>query len=230
MKFEPINSNISPYQLPCNKHGDSTLTNTSPPSTSFYRRQLPEQLVDLTSPEGKQRFASALAQGNAEAFFPLISQLQTQSHPAFCGLTTLSTVLNALAVDPKRVWAHPWRWFAESLLGCCMDVNDVKETGINLDQLACTAQCQGCAVVIHREMKPDDARKLIRQSVRGTGSDQFEFVIASYDRKSLRQTGSGHFSPIAAFDDDSDSVLVLDVARFKVSIMHLLKRILIVVI
>lgn len=224
MTSQPASSITCSSEIPCNKNATSTVGTSSPPPRSFYRRQLPEQLTDLTSPEGKTRFAAALAQGNAEAFFPLVSQLQTQSHPAFCGLATLSTVLNALAVDPKRVWTHPWRWFAESLLNCCLDVDDVKETGINLDQLACTAQCQGCVVSIHREMKLDDTRKLIRQSVRGTESDQFEFVIASYDRKSLGQTGTGHFSPIAAFDDDSDSVLVLDVARFKVSIIFLLQH------
>jgi hypothetical protein len=31
----------------------------------------------------------------------------------------------------------------------------------------------------------------------------------------LNQTGSGHFSPIAAYDSESDQVLILDTARFK---------------
>jgi glutathione gamma-glutamylcysteinyltransferase len=37
-------------------------------------------------------------------FFKLISYYQTQSDPAFCGLATLSVVLNALAIDPGRKW------------------------------------------------------------------------------------------------------------------------------
>ena len=36
-----------------------------------------------------------------------------------------------------------------------------------------------------------------------------------YSRSSLGQTGSGHFSPLGAYDPDSDRLLVLDVARFK---------------
>jgi Phytochelatin synthase len=40
-------------------------------------------------------------------------------------------------------------------------------------------------------------------------------LIASYDRRVLQQTGSGHFSPIAAYDQESDSVLIMDTARFK---------------
>jgi hypothetical protein len=28
-------------------------------------------------------------------------------------------VLNALAIDPQRIWKGPWRWFSEELLDCC---------------------------------------------------------------------------------------------------------------
>jgi glutathione gamma-glutamylcysteinyltransferase len=41
------------------------------------------------------------------------------------------------------------------------------------------------------------------------------FLVASFCRAQLGQTGSGHFSPIGAYHAASDSVLVLDVARFK---------------
>lgn len=44
-----------------------------------------------------------------------------------------------------------------------------------------------------------------------------EAIVASYTRKLVAQTGDGHFSPIGAFDETTDSVLVLDVARFKYS-------------
>ena len=37
----------------------------------------------------------------------------------------------------------------------------------------------------------------------------------SYTRKVLGQTGTGHFSPIGAYDEASDKVLLLDTARFK---------------
>ena len=41
------------------------------------------------------------------------------------------------------------------------------------------------------------------------------FFVVSFSREHLNQTGSGHFSPIAAYDPPSDSCLILDVARFK---------------
>ena len=62
-------------------------------------------------------------------------QSSTQDEPAFCGLASLATVLNALAVDPRRAWKGAWRWFHEGLLDCCRPLEDVKRDGINLDQV-----------------------------------------------------------------------------------------------
>ena len=39
-------------------------------------------------------------------------------------------------------------------------------------------------------------------------------LAASYSRKTLGQTGDGHFSPVGGYDAASDQVLLLDVARF----------------
>lgn len=46
---------------------------------------------------------------------------------------------------------------------------------------------------------------------------KYGFIIVSFDRTSLDQTGEGHFSPIAAYHEETDQCLVLDVARFKYS-------------
>ena len=42
-----------------------------------------------------------------------------------------------------------------------------------------------------------------------------EVMLVNFSRPSLGQTGSGHFSPIAAWHPASDMALVLDTARFK---------------
>jgi len=60
---------------------------------------------------------------------------RTQDEPAFCGLASLAMVLNALAIDPRRAWKGPWRWFHEQMLDCCQPLSKVIETGINLDQV-----------------------------------------------------------------------------------------------
>ena len=40
-------------------------------------------------------------------------------------------------------------------------------------------------------------------------------LVANYSRKTLKQTGDGHFSPIAGYHANKDLVLILDTARFK---------------
>ena len=42
-----------------------------------------------------------------------------QDEPAFCGLTSISMVLNALCIDPRRTWKGAWRYFHEAMLDCC---------------------------------------------------------------------------------------------------------------
>ena len=55
-------------------------------------------------------------------------------------------------------------------------------------------------------------RNLVRNVTAGNGK---VLLVCSYDRGTLGQTGSGHFSPIGANDQQTDKVLLLDVARFK---------------
>ncbi|CDY36967.1 BnaC09g17830D [Brassica napus] len=182
--------------------------------TSVYRRSLPSPpAIDFSSPEGKKIFNEALQKGTMEGFFKLISYFQTQSEPAYCGLASLSVVLNALSIDPGRKWKGPWRWFDESMLDCCEPLEVVKEKGITFEKLVCLAHCSGAKVEAFRTSQStiDDFRKFV---VTCSVSDNFH-MISSYDRGVFKQTGSGHFSPIGGYNAERDMALILDVARFK---------------
>eukprot|EP00587_Corethron_hystrix_P004261 CAMPEP_0113302614 /NCGR_PEP_ID=MMETSP0010_2-20120614/3367_1 /TAXON_ID=216773 ORGANISM="Corethron hystrix, Strain 308" /NCGR_SAMPLE_ID=MMETSP0010_2 /ASSEMBLY_ACC=CAM_ASM_000155 /LENGTH=396 /DNA_ID=CAMNT_0000156461 /DNA_START=131 /DNA_END=1318 /DNA_ORIENTATION=- /assembly_acc=CAM_ASM_000155 len=193
---------------------------------TFHRRPLPSTCTALASKEGRIRFKSALAQNYLASFFPLIEQFTTQSDPAYCGISTLVIVLNALSVDPLRVWKGSWRWYNESMLNCCVDLNEVKSTGITLNTFVCLARCQGLKVELHRPSNAslDDFRSSVRRVCLETTDEgendipisrSLTFMVVSYSRRILGQTGDGHFSPLAAYDASSDEVLVLDTARFK---------------
>lgn len=158
-------------------------------------------------------FREALADGTLETFFPLIEQFHTQADPAFCGLGSLVMALNALAVDPGRVWRGSWRWFSEELLDCCTPLSRVQRTGLSLEEVACLARCNGADVELSRaeQRGMDELRAAVSSATRSTR----QVLIASYCRSALGQTGSGHFSPIGGYHAEQDLVLVLDVARFK---------------
>jgi len=181
---------------------------------SFHLRPLPADLVAFGQPEGRVLLREALAEGNAEAFFPLSAHLHTQAEPAWCGFGTLITVLNALEIDPGRVWKGPWRFFGEELLVCCKALEVAASEGFTLAEVACLARCNGAEVSVHHAAPGGEAgfREALRASVQAPSGP---FVVCNYDRAALGQTGTGHFSPLAAWHAGSDRVLILDVARFK---------------
>lgn len=181
---------------------------------TFHRRPLPAELVRFDAPEGHVLLQEALAAGTAASFFPLVAQLHTQADPAWCGLGSLVTTLNALDIDPQRTWKGPWRHFSEELLICCKALEDAAKDGLTLVEVGCLARCNG-AEVLGRTAEPgalDTFRDDLATSARsGTGP----FVVVNYTRQALGQTGDGHFSPIGAIHPGRDLALVLDVARFK---------------
>ncbi|BGP27666.1 hypothetical protein JCM10295v2_006640 [Rhodotorula toruloides] len=188
--------------------------------TSFYKRPLPETCIAFNSPEGKRLFAKALAEGNMESYFLLAPQMVTQNEPAYCALGTLVQILNSLEVDPQRKWKGGWRWYDQNMLDCCRPLTDIAVDGLTLPEFACLARCNGLRARITQpvlESSPaqrEDAiasfRRDLKDVSRGKGIMAF-----SYSRRTLGQTGDGHFSPIGALCEEEDMVLILDVARFK---------------
>lgn len=233
------------------------------PTYSFKKRILPSNLTSFHSSTGKRLFLQSLRSNHANAYFPLIQQLINQSDPAYCGLTTLVLVLNALGMDPNVRWKGGWRWYGNEdmlLERCgCVEEERVKREGISLEVFGGMGRCQGVSVEVKRPLSGDDGSSEERSvigPIRCFGVDEFRrdvvegvsnppptdwedeydegqlqyhqhtnngdktnnggyFLVTSFSRKSLHQTGDGHFSPIAAYHEPTDSCLVLDVARFK---------------
>ncbi|KAK9083155.1 hypothetical protein Scep_029626 [Stephania cephalantha] len=172
------------------RNGESTCTQPKlvrvMAMAGLYRRILPSPpAIEFASSDGKQLFSEALQNGTMEGFFKLISYFQTQSEPAYCGLASLSMVLNALAIDPGRKWKGPWRWFDESMLDCCEPLEKVKAKGITFGKVACLAHCAGAKVEAFRtnQSNVDDFRKCIMAS---TSSEDCH-LIASYHRAAFKQ-------------------------------------------
>ena len=213
--------------------------------SSLFRRVLPPCCVGLTTKEGRAIFNEALAAGGCEgSFFTLLSFLHTQAEPAFCGLASLTTVLNALSVDPLRQWHRSqWRFFEEEHLDCCVALEEVRRVGVVLEELACLARCNGAAVLAMRRAPALDGDAAgccpgERCCTTLPGCDistvvDFEeavraacclrtpqtHVIVSISRQALGQTGSGHYAPVGAWCPATEAhpamVLLLDTARFK---------------
>ncbi|XP_025099563.1 glutathione gamma-glutamylcysteinyltransferase 3-like isoform X2 [Pomacea canaliculata] len=180
----------------------------------FYRRPLPETCISFASEEGKKIFMEALSSGYMNCYFRLASQFRTQDEPAYCGLATLVMALNALEIDPGRVWKGPWKWYHEDMLDCCISTELVRVQGITFDQFICLANCNSLDTDC---VRCDDStnEKAFRDAVQTMTQREDAFLIVSYSRRVLSQTGDGHFAPVSGYHPGRDLVLILDTARFK---------------
>src|SRR5688572_24755542 len=177
-------------------------------SQTLYRRPLPSEAIAFSSLDGRRVFAEALAAGGLQGYFPLAEQFRSQSDPAFCGLGSLVVALNALGIDPGRLWKGPWRWFSEELLDCCVPLAEVQKRGLDVEELACLARCNGADAELVRGDVTNlaDFRAATAAAAGGDG-----VLVVAYDRSALGQTGSGHFSPVGGYHAGRGLALVLDV-------------------
>lgn len=193
----------------------SCIQESSSKIQTFYRRPLPSHLISINSVEGKQLFRESSASGHDSPFFNLVGNFTTQSEPTFCGLGSLSMVLNALEVDPGKTWKGIWRWYSDEILECCTPLELIRKQGINFAEFACIAKCNGLGVLAKRANESTLAE--FKSHLKSVCAAQVnnQHLVVSFSRKELGQTGVGHFSPIAAYHPGRNMALVLDVARFK---------------
>jgi glutathione gamma-glutamylcysteinyltransferase len=197
--------------------------------------KLPENLVDYRSNESKLRLVRSLTNDTAVPFLSLSSCYNTQSQRSYCGLSTLAIILNAFRIDPSRLLETPQRWYTEDLLHSCRPLELVEKIGITMEVFQCLALRNGANCEITRPK--DDNKDYVnfhkaiccsctgnedKENVYGAfveRENQHEVVAVAYDRYSLDMLGLapgiGHYSPVGAYDKETDSVLVLDVARYK---------------
>lgn len=128
-------------------------------------------------------------------------------------------ILNALEVDPLRTWKspsvsisashspspptkNPWRFYSQEMLDCCRPLSSVAEVGLTLSEFACLARCNGLAVQVFEGGGEEEFRSAVKGSARGEKG----MMALSYSRKTLGQTGDGHFSPVGGYCEEEDMV------------------------
>ncbi len=87
---------------------------------------------------------------------------------------------------------------------------EVKDGGLQLAQLQKLLQSHELVVtkkVAGEQHSIDEFRKDLKTNL----ASKDDYILVNYTRKVLGQAGGGHISPIGAFDEQSDSILVMDV-------------------
>ena len=104
--------------------------------------------------------------------------------------------------------------YHESMLDCCASLEVVKQKGITFKEFTCLARCSGLDVQLFR-LTGHVTQQHFRELVRSLTTTDDRVIVMSYSRKTLKQTGDGHFAPIGGYHPQQDLILVMDVARFK---------------
>lgn len=170
----------------------------------------------LNTPEGSKRLINSSHQNS---YWQLSIYLDTQKEPTYCGVASAIMVLNALEIDRP-----PWKdksnfklfmqeHFFTPEVEQIITKQKAASKGIDLFMLAQAIKTFGVSVELIKgtDLTLDTLRKTILRTLHTKDT----YMIANYYRPAVKQTGTGHFSPIAAYDEESDSVLVMDVARYR---------------
>jgi len=90
--------------------------------------------------------------------------------------------------------------------------------GLSLEQTSKLLQCHtsGEWEVTVQHVDPSKVSVgTMRFEIKAALIDQNARVMINFDRKGIGQVGGGHFSPLGAYNKDTDSFLIVDVAKFK---------------
>ncbi|PJD95906.1 MAG: glutathione gamma-glutamylcysteinyltransferase [Parachlamydia sp.] len=154
-----------------------------------------------------------------ENFWKLLRYYESQIRPTYCSIATSVITLNTLSIEASqskflgkyRMFTQE-EFFSDDVLGV-IDQNDVAQRGMSLEDLAMVLKVFPVKVLKYEGL--DFSQEEIRDLIISALKNPNQCVLALYQRKELQQEGGGHWSPIAAYEAESDSFLVLDVARFK---------------
>jgi len=167
---------------------------------------MPAHLIALDSSAGQKLLSRA--EGTAD-FDELMTHFVPQTRRAYCGVASALTTLNAARstptpLDQAQLFAHP-RVRANPL--------KVSFIGMSLDDFATLLRAHGARVSVVYASTSDIGK--FRDVVRDNLAREGDFLLVNYQRSELGQAAMGHISPLAAFDERSDRLLVLDVAAHK---------------
>ncbi len=177
-----------------------------------------DRLVYLTTNEGTDRLRES--QFNRD-YFLVAPYVESEKFLTFCSIATMAAVLNSFEdalqrpIDPKR---YPYPYFTQENVfneanqkvktfeGVVTDGLTLEQVGLYLTHLD---------VDVKTIFADENGIDLMRQAIVEGVSDPSVRVILNYNRGIVGQNGGGHVSPIAAYHEPTDSVLILDVAGYK---------------
>lgn len=171
----------------------------------YAQQALPAGLVSADSGTGRELLAGAEA---AADYKPLLRWFVPQQKLTWSGPATATVVLNALRLnEPGPPLRQP------QILGGLRARWAASLHGVTFDQLAGLFTAHGALTTLHYASEDSESR--FRTLTQGNLADPSDFLVVAFDRGGLHESGGTQFSPVGAWDRDTDRVLVLDTASFR---------------
>ncbi|MBD2453589.1 phytochelatin synthase family protein [Nostoc sp. FACHB-87] len=178
---------------------------------------LSNNLIAFNSKEGEKLLIQSRSR---EDFFSLSMQFVTQHNQAFCGVASSVMVLNSLGVvAPESPQYSPYRvftqenFFSNEKTKKVIAPEVVARQGMTLAELGGLIASYDVQVKVYHaaDTNLEQFRKLVSTNLKQSNN----FVIVNYLRKEIGQEKGGHISPIAAYNEQTDRFLIMDVSRYK---------------
>ncbi|MEA5507824.1 phytochelatin synthase family protein [Halotia wernerae UHCC 0503] len=188
--------------------GGSVLAQTLP---------LAPSLINFNSDAGEKLLIESRSR---EDFFPLSTQFVTQNNQAYCGVASIVMILNSLQIPaPEAPQYKPYRvftqenFFSNEQTKKVLNAETVARQGMTLEQLGGLIASYGVKVKIYHaaDTNFEEFRKLTAENLKQPGN----YVVVNYLRKEIGQEKGGHISPLAAYNQQTDRFLIMDVSRYK---------------
>lgn len=175
-----------------------------------------DDVVYVDTQRGAELFDEARVKGQ---FWTICRYFISEKFLTYCGIAASVTVLNSLGIDaPDEPQIYPYKMFTQDNIFTDEVLHhrrplEVEKGGSTLEQLATMLGALPIKVDTYygSDLDLESCRQLLIETL--ASSDRR--VIVDFNRKTLGQKGSGHFSPLAAYHEGEDRFLLMDVARYK---------------
>jgi hypothetical protein len=178
---------------------------------------LKSNLIGFTTPEGEKLLINSRSR---QDFFPLSTQFVTQNNQAYCGVASIVMVLNSLGVTaPETPEYKPYKVFTQAnffnneATRKVISPEVVARMGMTLNQMGQLLASYGVKAQVYHaaDTSLEQFRKQAAENLKQPGN----FILVNYLRKEIGQEKGGHISPLAAYNEQTDRFLIMDVSRYK---------------
>jgi hypothetical protein len=177
------------------------------------------QAIALYSRKGQRRLEQARDAGALDP--SILENYEPQLHKAFCGVASGCIVMGALGQSDGEGGKMTQKKFLEGHedikpLEAVTDLGSLS-AGLSLGELTRFLARHGLSVrAVYADELQDDGLARLRQTVKNVLAERdARKLIVNYHGRTIGTKTGGHFSPVAAYHEASDSVLVLDTAAHK---------------